>query len=964
MSRRAFAAWLALCFHGPLVLAGLYRYSYDAATHEFFADHYVRSWWGLWEPRWSGGFDVSSYPPLVHQILALFGMAIGVEAAFGMLLLATFVAFPLAVHAFARIFVDEREAGAAAIASVFLPALSLTGHTFGQLPTLVALTLALLVAVEWTRYVEGHGRLHLATAVTLAGLTFTAHHATPILFLPPTLLACFAVAARRSDLVPRLRRALAASALCAAVGVLAVVPLWLWALGAPHQVPIPHPSRADLLRDLTAQAQFFWAMYGVMPALAAVGVWSGRARGTVASGVVALAFGLVGLGGTTPVPALLFGSGWQWLTYDRFALWAAVALLPCAGVTIDRLLSNPRPVARVAMALAFVALAAYAAADSALPLLGATAHRHDVRPVAEFLNAGDRAAWRYQTFGFAESSSELGRLTRAGTIDGSYFTARAIPELTQSGIGTLDYALWWEPSGVTLKRTLAAAGTYSLRWAFVADPAYDPYLADAGFQYDGVLSGDIEVWERPSSPPLAAAQLAFGGPDARGIAWGTVPLGLFLAAAGLGLARLRGRRLAGVSVRVVAAGVATAGVALVPVAVALGRWIPLYVASGSGIWYQYRSVSLYPVDVVVLVTVVAWIAARFLGWSGGLSARRGVVALGLVALAAAAALSATTAIDTILALGIAVELAILAAFALATADIAATRPRGLLAPLAVVVASEAALALWQAATQTTAPAGRLFNGWPAEFAASDVAASVSALPGVDRWLRAYGSFPHPNSLGAFLAVSLAVVLVVPALPRRWRDVVLLAGVAALTLTLSRSAWISLALAALVWLAASGQLRRIALPRGAPATGLLITLLLVGGASTAAARFGRLDVATEQGSFGERAAENAAAWTLIGSAPPVGAGNVVIAEQRVADLGEPPHNVLLVALAEMGIPGVLAWIALLGTLVASAWLRRGDRSARAGPIVAVAALLPLLLLDHFLWTQPSGRSMLAWLLALM
>ena len=62
---------LALCFHGPFVAAGFYRFSWDASTHMFFADHYRRSWFALWEPRWFGGFSVSSYPPLVHQLLAL-----------------------------------------------------------------------------------------------------------------------------------------------------------------------------------------------------------------------------------------------------------------------------------------------------------------------------------------------------------------------------------------------------------------------------------------------------------------------------------------------------------------------------------------------------------------------------------------------------------------------------------------------------------------------------------------------------------------------------------------------------------------------------------------------------------------------------------------------------------------------------------------------------------------------------
>src|SRR5947209_4452112 len=131
--------WLALGFHGPLIAAGLYRYSYDAATHEFFADHYTRAPFALWDPRWFTGFSVASYPPLVHQLIAILASLIGYDGAFGTVLLATLLALPIAVWCFARLFVSSRAAGAAAIVAVFVPAATLTADAFGQLPTPVAL---------------------------------------------------------------------------------------------------------------------------------------------------------------------------------------------------------------------------------------------------------------------------------------------------------------------------------------------------------------------------------------------------------------------------------------------------------------------------------------------------------------------------------------------------------------------------------------------------------------------------------------------------------------------------------------------------------------------------------------------------------------------------------------------------------------------------------------------------------
>jgi len=53
-------------------------------------------------------------------------------------------------------------------------------------------------------------------------------------------------------------------------------------------------------------------------------------------------------------------------------------------------------------------------------------------------------------------------MTLATTIDGTYYTARRLPVLATSGIGMLDAALWWDPSGTALRQALAAANQYSI----------------------------------------------------------------------------------------------------------------------------------------------------------------------------------------------------------------------------------------------------------------------------------------------------------------------------------------------------------------------------------------------------------------------------------------------------------------------------------------------------------------------
>jgi len=56
-------------FHGGL-LPMTHGGTYDAFIHMFFGDHYHRSWFDPWEPRWYTGFATTSYPPGTHMMIA------------------------------------------------------------------------------------------------------------------------------------------------------------------------------------------------------------------------------------------------------------------------------------------------------------------------------------------------------------------------------------------------------------------------------------------------------------------------------------------------------------------------------------------------------------------------------------------------------------------------------------------------------------------------------------------------------------------------------------------------------------------------------------------------------------------------------------------------------------------------------------------------------------------------------
>ena len=435
--------------------------------------------------------------------------------------------------------------------------------------------------------------------------------------------------------------------------------------------------------------------------------------------------------------------------------------------------------------------------------------------------------------------------------------------------------------------------------------------------------------------------------------------------------------------RLAAARLGWASLCLVPLSMGIGRFWYLYVAPGDGIPYAYRSIAITPTDVLVVATCIGW-----LGWHWRSAApvrlprgsRLVVAALTLLVLAALA--SIVSAFDQRLAAAVTVELAVLVLFFVAMCDLLGNFPRRqFVAGIAVAIVAQALLAGWQAVTQSTAPAGFIFNGWTSEVSARDQGASVVMLPVVGRWLRSYGSFPHPNILGGFLAlalVGLALAASLRTISRRPEHAVaarvdqrlhllaMAAGGIALLLTFSRAAWLGILLAGVTFLIVSGVGRVTLLARATVRSGAIAVAVIV--FLFALVRIESLGSLVEQNSIQTRAYYDNVAWSVIAKGAPVGAGNLVIAQQHLLGAAaagtEPAHNVFVIALAELGPVGVAAWLAVIASLLVVAWWRRAEPRTRTGPLVAVAVIVPLLLFDHYLWTQSVGRVLLVFTLALL
>ncbi len=240
-----------------------------------------------------------------------------------------------------------------------------------------------------------------------------------------------------------------------------------------------------------------------------------------------------------------------------------------------------------------------------------------------------------------------------------------------------------------------------------------------------------------------------------------------------------------------------------------------------------------------------------------------------------------------------------------------------------------------------------------------------------RWLRAYGTFPHPNMLGGYLGVVLVLGMVhltqsVLSMKERLLfgggSIIVLLG---LILTFSRTAWLGIVFGIVLvgfctWRESEFQSRRRFLEAGfvLGLTGLIFGFILQEQV------FPRFDTATigREGSVSARVISFQDTWTLIRQHPFIGTGAGNSTAQLMKENPDrpiwgiqPAHNVPLLIWSELGLIGLLLSVGFVVSLSFS-------KSTLFGPQFAgLIVLFPSLLSDHWLWTSHFGLLLFAFLL---
>ena len=548
------AILLSLVFHGAL-LPFTYGQTYDAYIHMFFGNHYFESWFDPWETRWYTGFTVTSYPPGSHQSLGLLTRFMDLRIAFIIMQLMAVALLITGIFRFSRLWVNDKAASYAAMLCAFSTSISETLHIFGQLPTVLSISLFLNAIPHVSGWIERGKKADLLLAIILTAATTSVHHVTPlfgtVFFVAPVGVAAWLANLRaRQKSKPNSKIAIVKWAspalirgifmgLCMLILIVTIVfPYWHWSITDPiTQVSIPHGSRENFIAKPNLGLIFFLIPWGILIFAVPYVIHKSLKTALWPLGLSVLIALLLGTGGTTPFPKILLGPAFEILTLDRFTFWASLLILPFVGLAVQSLWKGRGRLiltrafgpflSRTGLVFTLVCYVALAISTALLPSFRPTQPDFiDPAPIVKFMDEDRHSDWRYLTLGFGDQFAYHSALINAESVDGNYHSARRLPSLMNYSVERLENSKYAGVPGLgSLNQFLTNAEKFHLKYIFSNDEFYDPVLHYTGWNPVTRLNNGIRVWEKPDISPLPDIRPRRHFPRYQRLMWGTLPIG-------------------------------------------------------------------------------------------------------------------------------------------------------------------------------------------------------------------------------------------------------------------------------------------------------------------------------------------------------------------------------------------------------------------------------------------------------
>ncbi|MBW1297935.1 hypothetical protein [Aquimarina litoralis] len=528
------ALLIGILFHGSSIFFTI-ETTYDALIHLFFADHYANSWFEPWSYSWYTGFTVQGYPPLVHQSIGLFSLIGGLK--FGLFTVAFIgiILFITGVYRYSLLITGKRDvAGYAALVAVFSSSFVETLHIFGQLPSIVGVSVLMHSLPEIYLWIKTGKYLYLIRAFSLLAVTVTSHHVTPIFgmvfFIFPLIGMVIMDSARDqvgSFAAIRFKHFLRTffklfwRIVSFGFGslfliVFCILPYWINTKNNPiTQVPIPHGSRDNFLEVTSSGLVFFLIPWGIILFIFPYIFYRYYSKRYLFFGLSLTLLSILGTGGTTPIPIMILGdNAFNILTLDRFTLWGSIMALPIFGEfcyrfaegdikdsiqkkfgsVYHRILGGAFAGAYIFVCIFTMSLGYFRPSQP---------QKIKMLPILNFLKQDQHDHWRYLPLGFGDQMAWLSAQTNAMTVDGNYHSARRLPELTSRAVERLENSKFRGVEGIgSLQQFLTVPEKYNLKYVFSNDKFYDPILFFCGWQRLRQLENGIMVWEKLNVPPI------------------------------------------------------------------------------------------------------------------------------------------------------------------------------------------------------------------------------------------------------------------------------------------------------------------------------------------------------------------------------------------------------------------------------------------------------------------------------
>lgn len=217
-----------------------------------------------------------------------------------------------------------------------------------------------------------------------------------------------------------------------------------------------------------------------------------------------------------------------------------------------------------------------------------------------------------------------------------------------------------------------------------------------------------------------------------------------------------------------------------------------------------------------------------------------------------------------------------------------------------------------------------------------------------KFIRAYGTFPHPNIFGAFLTMTLFLTPYIKHRNLKWIARILL--IVSLLMTFSRSAWVMAVIGGILY----AFINKKETPRSGYAASIALISLVVITAIMPLLRQ-RLDI-SKDASIRERLDGIKTSVEMIRARPyGIGLGNYTIELQEFTEKKlapweyQPVHNTFLLTAAEMGVQGLMVLIGGIAILIICAIREKNWNGMIFGIIMT-----GLMLTDHYFLTVPQGQ----------